>query len=190
MVVASFPQALLCDKKSSHDVKHGHCKWAVDRWRKDEEVVWQAVQSPPLLPGPTTLTTSRRVSLKRMLCARSCSALSQPQLYHFKSLAPELLVYKLHSIDCMAKSKSAGWSKVHTAHTGTLVITLGNTRYAFSAQGCHLVALNSTMLVKRCTSVALTLIVKLTAFLFLFYLILSMVWVSHSWVRWESCCDL
>lgn len=38
-----------------------------------------------------------------MLCIPNCSALSQPQLYHFKSLATELFIYGPCSTDCTAK---------------------------------------------------------------------------------------
>lgn len=96
-----------------------------------------------------------------------------------KSLALELFVYKLHSNDCMVKSKSVDSSELYTAHIGTLVITLGHTSHVFSAQGCHLVVLNSTILLKRCMYVAGTLAVMLTApfssLVFVFYLIRSMV---------------
>lgn len=112
---------------------------------------------PPLLPGPTTLPTSRRVYLKRMLCARSCSALSQPQLYRFKSLAPELFVYRPHSIDCIAKSKSVGWSRVHTAHAGTLVISC----FLCSRLSSSGTEFNNTK--KKATWVAVSFTVKLTA---------------------------
>lgn len=79
--------------------------------------------------------------LKRMLCVQSCPALSQPQLYHFKSLATELFVYKLHSPDCMTNSLHVGIQQ--SAHAGTSAITLEE---GFSAQGFHLVAMKSVML--------------------------------------------
>lgn len=42
---------------------------------------------------------------QRMLCGQSEPALSQLQLYRFKSLALELFVYRLCSIDYTAKIK-------------------------------------------------------------------------------------
>lgn len=52
---------------------------------------------------------------QRMLCGRSESALSQPRLYHFKSLALELFVYRLHNIDYTTKIKD--WRLKYGTHS-------------------------------------------------------------------------
>ncbi len=116
--------------------------------RRMREVVWQAVQSPLLLPGPTTLTTSRRVSLKRMLCSELLCTFSTTAL-SLQKLSPWTVCLQAAQHWLYGNSLSVGWSTtVHTDHTGILAVTLGDTLNALSAQGCHLVAPNSVMLEK------------------------------------------
>lgn len=76
---------------------------------------------------------------QKMLCGRSEPALSQPQLYHFKSLALELFVYRLRSIDYTAKIKD--WRLKYGTHKLKRELCFSLWGDAFSAQGCHLVVL-------------------------------------------------
>lgn len=117
----------------------------MDRCRIDEEVGRQGVQSPPLLPGPTNPHHFQASTLKRMLCIPNCSALSQPQLHHFKSLATELFIYGPRSTDCTAKPfvRRNSAQRARTTFFGCCLI-------AFFAQGCHLVALNTMVRQNRC----------------------------------------
>lgn len=89
---------LFCDK-ASDAVKRGRW-WTVDRWRKD--VDGSCVTSRSVTPFTSGANNPHH--FQRRVCGRSEPALSQPQLYHFKSLALELFVYRLH-IDYMAEIK-------------------------------------------------------------------------------------
>lgn len=128
------------------------------------------------------------IVLKRMLCVQSCSALSQPQLYHFKRLWTACLQaadHWLYRISLHSRVQYMYNTQEHRFHFLCSRLSSSGTMFSQCEKEntqdvlyCWLQN-NGVSLITRCYPNALFPLFFLCAFF------LSMVWVSHSCVRWD-----